>query len=256
MRKMTTHDRPRVILSVDVGGSHVKMMTNKSRTKRELVSGPDLSAKAMVKQVVELTKDWSYDVVSVGYPGPVVHDRPTTQPYNLGSGWKGFDFAKAFGRPTKVVNDALMQAVGSYEGGKMLFLGLGTGLGSAMIVNGALLPMELGHLPYRKDKVFEDFVGAAGLKRHGKKKWAAHVHDVVDRLVAALEPDYVVIGGGNSDKLSTLPEKSRRGKNGNAFRGGFRLWPITGDTAGVRKSRRTGERPSENEIIPDATRIV
>jgi polyphosphate glucokinase len=256
MRKITTRDRPLGILSVDVGGSHVKVMTNKSRAKRELVSGPDLSAKAMVKQVAEITKDWSYDVVSVGYPGPVVHDRPTTQPYNLGSGWKGFDFAKAFGRPTKVVNDALMQAVGSYEGGKMLFLGLGTGLGSAMIVNGALLPMELGHLPYRKDKVFEDFVGAAGLKRHGKKKWAAHVHDVVDRLVAALEPDYVIIGGGNSDKLSTLPEKSRRGKNGNAFLGGFRLWPTTGDTAGARKSHRTGAQTSEIEIIPDPTRIV
>jgi polyphosphate glucokinase len=151
-------------------------------------------------------------------------DRPTTQPYNLGSGWKGFDFAKAFGHPTKVVNDALMQALGSYEGGKMLFLGLGTGLGSAMIVDGALVPMELGHLPYRKDKVFENFVGAAGLKRLGKKKWAVHVHDVVERLVAALEPEYVVLGGGNADKLGALPKKSRLGKNGNAFLGGFRLW--------------------------------
>jgi polyphosphate glucokinase len=224
MKKTSTRGWPRAILSVDVGGSHVKVMTNKTRTKREFVSGPDLSARAMAKQVAELTKDWSYDVVSVGYPGPVVNDRPTTQPYNLGTGWKGFDFAKAFGRPTKVVNDALMQALGSYDGGKMLFLGLGTGLGSAMIVDGALVPMELGHLPYRKDKVFEDFVGEAGLKRHGKKKWARYVDDVVGRLVAALEPDYVVLGGGNADKLGALPKKSRLGKNANAFLGGFRLW--------------------------------
>jgi polyphosphate glucokinase len=224
MRKMSLRRVPRAIPPVDVGGSHVKVMTSTKKLKREFVSGPDLSAKAMVKQVAELTEDWSYDVVSVAYPGPVVRDRPTTQPYNLGSGWKGFDFAKAFGRPTKVVNDALMQAVGSYQGGRMPFLGLGTGLGSAMIVDGALVPMELGHLPYRKDKVFEDFIGAAGLKRHGKKKWAVHVHDVVERLVAALEPEYVVLGGGNADKLGALPRKSRLGKNGNAFLGGFRLW--------------------------------
>jgi polyphosphate glucokinase len=191
----------------------------------------------MVKKVAELTADWTYDVVTVGYPGPVVHDRPTTQPHNLGTGWKGFDFARAFGRPTKVVNDALMQALGSYEGGKMLFLGLGTGLGSSMIVDGVLVPMELGHLPYRKDKVFEDFVGAAGLKRHGKKKWASHVHDVVDRLVAALEPDYVVLGGGNADKLGALPNKSRLGKNGNAFLGGFRLWRASSHAAWSRKAR-------------------
>jgi polyphosphate glucokinase len=231
MSKTSTSGPSRAILSVDVGGSHVKVMTNKTRIRREFVSGPDLSARAMVKQVAGLTADWTYDVVSVGYPGPVVRDRPTTQPYNLGTGWKGFDFTKAFGRPTKVVNDALMQALGSYEGGKMLFLGLGTGLGSAMIVDGALVPMELGHLPYRKDKVFEDFVGAASLKRHGKKKWASHVHDVVDRLIAALEPDYVVLGGGNADKLGALPKKSRLGKNGNAFLGGFRLWRASSHAA-------------------------
>lgn len=143
MKKKSIGVRPRAILSVDVGGSHVKMMTDKKRTKLGFESGPGLSAKAMVKKVAELTADWTYDVVSVGYPGPVVHDRPTTQPYNLGTGWKGFDFARAFGRPTKVVNDALMQALGSYEGGKMLFLGLGTGLGSSMIVDGVLVPMEL-----------------------------------------------------------------------------------------------------------------
>jgi polyphosphate glucokinase len=237
MKKISLSGRPRAILSVDVGGSHVKMMTNKKRTKLEFKSGPGLSAKTMVKKVAELTADWTYDVVSVGYPGPVLHDRPTRQPYNLGTGWKGFDFARAFGRPTKVVNDALMQALGSYEGGKMLFLGFGTGLGSSMIVDGVLVPMELGHLPYRKEKTFEDFVGEAGLKRHGKRKWAAHVHDVVERLVAALEPDYVVLGGGNADKLGALPNKSRLGENGNAFVGGFRLWQTVGGEVGAKKRR-------------------
>ncbi|MBU6463006.1 MAG: ROK family protein [Bradyrhizobium sp.] len=221
---MKNGSAPGTILSIDVGGSHVKVMTSKNRIKREFVSGPKLTAKSMVAQIKEITKDWSYDVISVGYPGPVVRDCPAAEPHNLGKGWKGFDFGRAFGRPVKVVNDALMQALGDYENGKMLFLGLGTGLGSAMIVDGALVPMELAHLPYRKDKTFEDFVGAAGLKRHGKKKWTGYVEDVVDRLVAALEPDYVVIGGGNADKLGVLPKKSRIGKNGNAFLGGFRLW--------------------------------
>ena len=221
---MKNKSAPGTILSIDVGGSNVKVMTNKNRIRREFVSGPKLTAKSMVAQIKEITKDWSYDVISVGYPGPVVRDRPAAEPHNFGKGWKGFDFGRAFGCPAKVVNDALMQALGDYENGKMLFLGLGTGLGSAMIVDGALVPMELAHLPYRKDKTFEDFVGAAGLKRHGKKKWTRYVEDVVDRLVAALEPDYVVIGGGNADKLGTLPKKSRIGKNGNAFLGGFRLW--------------------------------
>lgn len=217
----------RTILAVDVGGSHIKLMTNTTRLKREFVSGPNLTARSMVEKVKQITKDWTFDVISIGYPGPVVRDRPTTQPYNLGRGWKGFDFARAFNRPTRVVNDALMQALGSYKGGKMLFLGLGTGLGSAMIVDGALVPMELGHLPYRKEKTFEDFVGAAGLRRHGKKKWERYVDDVVQQLVAALVPDYVVIGGGNAGKLEKLPAKARLGKNANAFVGGFRLWEPT-----------------------------
>jgi polyphosphate glucokinase len=216
--------RPRTILSIDIGGSHVKFMTNKTRAKREFHSGPDLSARQMVKKVKELTQDWAFDLVSIGYPGVVVADRPSVEPVNLGRGWKGFDFAKAFGRPTKVVNDALMQALGSYESGKMLFLGLGTGLGSAMIVSGVLIPMELGHLPYRKGKTFENFIGEAGLKHHGKRRWAGYVEDVVGRLVAALQPDYVILGGGNADKLVSLPKKSRLGKNGDAFNGGFRLW--------------------------------
>src|SRR5579863_8627087 len=212
------------VLAVDVGGSHVKVMDNKSLTKREFVSGPHLSAKEMVKQVRGLTRDWSYDVISIGYPGPVAHNRPLAEPHNLGHGWTGFNFAKAFGRPTRVVNDALMQALGSYEGGRMLFLGLGTGLGSAMIIDGIPEPMELGHLPYHKDRTFEDEAGAAGLEHLGKKKWRKEVAEIVKHFVAALEPDYVVLGGGNAEKLDRLPPKARLGNNANAFKGGFRLW--------------------------------
>ena len=213
-----------MILAVDVGGSHVKVMDNRGLTKREFVSGPHLSAREMVKQVKDLTADWSYDVVSIGYPGPVVHNRPLAEPHNLGGGWVGFNFAKAFGRPTQVVNDALMQALGSYEGGRMLFLGLGTGLGSAMIIDGILEPMELGHLPYHKGRTFEDEVGAAGLERLGKKKWRQKVADIVKHFAAALEPDYVVLGGGNAENLGRLPRNVRLGNNANAFQGGFRLW--------------------------------
>jgi polyphosphate glucokinase len=232
----------RTILSVDVGGSHVKVMTNTRRIKREFESGPNLTARSMVERVKQITTDWTYDVVSVGYPGPVVRDRPSVEPHNLGPGWKGFDFSRAFNRPTRVVNDALMQALGGYEGGKMLFLGLGTGLGSAMIVDGVLVPMELAHLPYRTEKTFEDFVGAAGLKRHGKKKWTRYVDDVVARLIAALEPDYVILGGGNAGKLEKLPAKARLGKNANAFLGGFRLWEQTSAAKRSKKSRAPNVR--------------
>ena len=214
----------RTVLAIDIGGTHVKVMTDKERIKREFESGPTLSATEMVRQVKALTRDWSYDVISIGYPGPVVHNRPLTEPHNLGRGWAGFDFHGAFGRPAKVVNDALMQAIGSYQGGRMLFLGLGTGLGSAMIVDGVAEPMELGHLPYRKGETFEDYVGAAGLERHGRKKWRKSVDDVIARLSAALEPDYIVIGGGNADKVDNPPPNVRFGDNANAFEGGFRMW--------------------------------
>jgi polyphosphate glucokinase len=173
---MKNKGRRRIILSIDVGGSRVKMMTSAKRMKRHFDSGTDLTAKSMVEQVKQLTKDWSYDVISVGYPGPVLRNRPAAEPHNLGKGWKGFDFARKFGCPTKVVNDALMQALGGYTDGKMLFLGLGTGLGSAMIVDGALVPMELAHLPYRKGRTFEGFIGEAGLKRYGKRRWAIYVN--------------------------------------------------------------------------------
>jgi len=214
----------RTVLTIDIGGSHVKFATNMERVERAFVSGPHLSAKTMAKKVKELTRDWSYDVVSVGYPGPVVHNRPVAEPHNLGKGWVGFNFQKAFKRPTLVVNDALMQALGSYQGGQMLFLGLGTGFGSAMIVDGNLEPMELAHLPYRNGKTFEQYVGARGLKRLGKKKWQRRVKDVIDRMIAALEPDYVVLGGGNAKLVGRLSRRVRLGDNANAFVGGFRLW--------------------------------
>ena len=182
-----------------------------------------MTPRQMVSGVKRLTRDWKYDAVSIGYPGPVVHGRPIAKPRNLGRGWFAFDFRAAFGCPVKIVNDAAMQALGSYHGGKMLFLGLGTGFGSAMIVNGIVEPMELGHLPYKKG-TYEDYVGRRGLERYGKKKWRRHVTDVVARLIAVLEPNDTVIGGSNIQKLNALPPGSRAGDNDNAFRGGSRLW--------------------------------
>src|SRR6266481_6392294 len=211
------------VLVVDVGGTHVKILATGQKESREFPSGPTLTAKQLVTGVKKLAGDWKYDAVSIGYPGPVIRNRPLAEPHNLGRGWIGFDFKTAFKRQVKVMNDAAMQALGSYKGGKMLFLGLGTGLGSAMILDGIVEPMELGHLPYKKH-TFEDYVGRAGLERHGRKKWRRHVADVVARLIAALEPDDTVIGGGNVGKLKALPPHSRAGDNANAFRGGFRLW--------------------------------
>jgi polyphosphate glucokinase len=211
------------VLVVDVGGTSVKILATGQEQHRSFSSGPKLTPSRMVSGVKKLALDRHYDVVSIGYPGPVLHGRPLAEPYNLGRGWVGFDFTAAFGRPVKVINDAAMQALGSYRGGKMLFLGLGTGLGSAMIVDGIVEPMELAHLPY-KDSTFEDYVGRAGLERHGKKKWRRHVADIVARLIAALEPEDTVIGGGNASKLDALPAHTRLGDNANAFRGGFRLW--------------------------------
>jgi polyphosphate glucokinase len=211
------------ILVIDIGGTHVKVLASGQKEPREAVSGPGFTPKQMVTAVRRLTGDWSYDVIAMGYPGPVLHNRPVLEPHNLGSGWVGFNFAGAFKRPVRIVNDAAMQALGSYRRGKMLFLGLGTGLGSAVVVDGIVEPMELGHLPYKKAS-FEDYVGLRGLEKHGKKKWRRHVADVVERLIAATEPDEVVLGGGNVHKLKKLPPGCRAGDNGNAFRGGFRLW--------------------------------
>lgn len=224
MKKARKRKRLR-ILTVDVGGTHVKFEVTGNTERREFESGPKLSVKKAVDTVKRMTTDWTYDVVSIGYPGVVRRNRIVAEPRNLGGGWRGYDFAKAFRRPVRVVNDAAMQALGSYRGGRMLFLGLGTGLGSTLIVEGVVAPMELAHLPYRNGKTFEDYVGAAGLKRLGKKRWRKHVADVVARLRAALEPEYVVLGGGNAKKLGkTLPPAVRMGSNDSAFEGGRKLW--------------------------------
>jgi polyphosphate glucokinase len=209
---------------VDVGGTHVKVLVSGRRTAREFASGAGMTARDMVAAVKELTPDWQYDVVSIGYPGPVLHGKPVAEPRNLGPGWVGFDFRRAFGKPVRVVNDAAMQALGSYRGGRMLFLGLGTGLGSAMIVDGLLEPMELAHLPYRKGRTYEDYVGIRGLRRLGPKRWRRAVADVVAKLAAALEVADVVLGGGNARRFTTAPPPARLGDNANAFRGGFLLW--------------------------------
>lgn len=211
------------VLAIDVGGTNVKFLVTGEKERREFPSGPTLTPKQMVSKVREGAADWSYDVVSIGYPGPVHQGQPILDPSNLGSGWVGFDFEKAFQCRVKVINDAAMQALGSYKSGKMLFLGLGTGLGSALVLNGIAEPMELAHLPY-KHGVFEDYIGLRGLKKYGKKKWRRYVNDVVERLIAALQPDDVVIGGGNVKELKELPAGCRAGDNANAFVGGFRLW--------------------------------
>lgn len=212
------------ILAIDVGGTHVKVLATGRRKPLEIPSGPKMTAREMVRHVREGTTGWRYSVVSIGYPGPVLHGKPVSEPANLGGGWVGFDFAKAFGCPVRLINDAAMQALGSYKGGRMLFLGLGTGLGSALIIDGKLEPMELAHLPYKTGQTYEDRVGKAALKRFGKKKWRRNVADVVARLQAALEPDDVVLGGGNAKLLLTLPKGTRLGANANAFVGGYRLW--------------------------------
>jgi polyphosphate glucokinase len=214
----------RKILVVDVGGTHVKLLATGQKVKREFTSGPKLRAADMARQVKDTVKDWDYDVISMGYPGPVVHGHPIQEPHNLGGGWVHFDFKKALGCEVKIINDAAMQALGSYRKGRMLFLGLGTGLGSAMIVEGRLEPMELGHLPYQKGKTYEDYLGIRGLERLGKKKWEHHVFKVVSELRAALCADEVVLGGGNSKRLTNLPPRTRLGENENAFIGGFRMW--------------------------------
>ena len=231
------------VLAVDVGGTHVKILATGEKESRRFDSGPDLTAEQMIDRVTELAKGWKFDRVTVGYPGPVLHNRPVAEPHNLGKGWVGLDFAAAFERPVKIMNDAAMQALGSYKGGKLLFLGLGTGLGSAMIVEGVVEPMELGHLPYRK-ATYEDYVGLRGLEEHGERKWRKHVEDVVERLAAALQPDDLVLGGGNIKHLKELPPNCRTGDNANAFLGGFRAWEEVSDATG--NAPRHARKPARN----------
>jgi polyphosphate glucokinase len=226
------------VLAIDIGGSHVKMRVSGNPELREFESGPKLSARQMVAGVQKLTRDWTFSRVSIGYPGIVMHGKIVAEPHNLGKGWVRFDFEAAFGRPTRVINDASMQAIGSYEGGRMLFLGLGTGLGSAMIVDGFVESMELAHLVFKKGKTYEDYVGDAGRRRLGSKRWRRAVNDVVEQLRAVLEADYVVLGGGNARRLKTLPDGACLGNNEFAFTGGFRMWR----TGGIGRSRKLTSR--------------
>jgi polyphosphate glucokinase len=223
MKAAQTEKSPRVLV-VDIGGTNVKMLATGQKEPRKYPSGPTLTPQKMVNLVKNSVRDWKYDCVSLGYPGPIINEHPLREPHNLGEGWMGFNFRKAFGCPIKISNDAAMQALGSYKGGRMLFLGLGTGLGSAMIVDGMLQPMELAHLLYKHGKTYEDYLGLRGLERCGKKKWRQNVADVTKKLKAALEADYVVLGGGNNKKLKELPPGAVLGSNENAFLGGFRMW--------------------------------
>jgi polyphosphate glucokinase len=235
------------VLVVDVGGTNVKILATGQKESRRFPSGPTMTPRQMVSGVKKLAADWQYDVVSLGYPGLVLRGRVAAEPHNLAPGWIGFDFKAAFGCPVKIINDAAMQALGSYQGGELLFLGLGTGLGSALVVDSVVVPMELAHLSY-KNGTFEDYVGARGLQRLGRKKWQHHVGYGVERLIAAFHPDDVVLGGGNAKKLHELPPGCRAGDNAHAFLGGFRLWeearsrPSADQAKAPRRSRRPLEK--------------
>jgi predicted NBD/HSP70 family sugar kinase len=233
-----TRDAGRRILVLDVGGSHVKASFSDAPGREvRLISGPRMTPSQMTRGLKRLLRGNRFDAVAIGYPGLVRHGRIVRDPPHLGRGWVGFDFERAFGHPTRILNDAAMQALGSYEGGHMLFLGLGTGLGSALIAGGVLQPMEIGHLPYRKGRTFEEYVGEEARERLGRKKWRREVEAVVGILRDALEPDYIVLGGGNVRRLARLPPGTRRGDNRNAFRGGVRLWLDPGKTAPPRTRR-------------------
>jgi polyphosphate glucokinase len=212
------------ILVIDIGGSHVKMRVPEADTPRRIDSGPTTTPEAMVVEVRQAIADWSYDRIAIGYPGVIANGRIVQDPKNLGPGWVGFDFAAAFGVPVRLLNDAAMQAYGSYTGGRLLFLGLGTGLGSAMVIDGVIAPMELAHLPYRKERSYEDYLGERGLLARGPERWRSHVWRVVELFRAALQPDDIAIGGGNAKKLDATPPGVRLVPNTNAFLGGFRLW--------------------------------
>ena len=212
------------VLVVDIGGTHVKVASTDMRVPIKIPSGPTMNAEQMTRQVLAATEGWTYDRISIGYPGPVTHDHPLAEPHNLGAGWIDFSYAKVFGKPIRFINDAAMQALGGYKAGRMLFLGTGTGLGSAMIFDGMVVPLELAHLPYRNGLTYEDYIGIAGLQRRGKKRWRKSVLDVIARLQTALVCDNVLLGGGNAKLMKNLPAHVVLGANSNAIDGGIKLW--------------------------------
>jgi polyphosphate glucokinase len=212
------------VLVIDIGGTHVKVASTTQRVPLKIPSGSNMNAETMAEQVLLGTRGWDYDCISIGYPGPVTHDRPLAEPHNLASGWIDFPYQKAFKKPIRFVNDAAMQALGGYHGGRMLFLGIGTGMGSAMVFDGVVVPLELAHLPYRKGRSYEDYVGKDGLELRGKKRWRKSVLDVVERLKNALICEYVLLGGGNAKLMKELPPHVVMGSNSNAIEGGIRLW--------------------------------
>jgi polyphosphate glucokinase len=230
-------------LVIDIGGTHIKLLATGKKVAVKIPSGRKMTPQTMVKDVLAATSDWKYDRISIGYPGVVVRGKPITNPHNLGRGWVGFKYEEALGKPVRMINDAAMQALGSYQGGSMLFLGIGTGLGSALIVDGMLEPLELAHLPYKNDMTYEQYTGKAALLRLGKKRWRKYVLDIVKKLRKAMEVDYVELGGGNAELVGTLPKGVRLGDNANAFRGGFALWED------AKKSKKKA-RPPETRPEP------
>ena len=241
MKNIQTRKSPKVLV-IDAGGTNIKLLATGQKNSRKIASGPSMTASKMVHEVKNCAKDWIFNRVSLGYPGPVINGHPLREPHNLGGGWMNFNFREAFGCPVKVINDAAMQALGSYKGGRMLFLGLGTGLGSAMIVDGILEPMELAHLTYKRGKTYEDYLGLRGLRRLGKKKWRQQVAKIAEKLKTALEADYVVLGGGNIKKLKKLPPGTRLGNNQNAFLGGFRMWANSQSVSSLESTPELGRQ--------------
>jgi predicted NBD/HSP70 family sugar kinase len=234
---------PKYILVIDIGGTHVKFRIGERTRIQEFESGPEMTPARMTRQLRKLLGAQRYDVVSIGYPGLVYHGRIAAEPHNLGTGWVGYDFAAALDRPVRLINDAAMQAIGSYRGGRMLFLGLGTGLGATLIIDGVVEPTEVGHMPYKHGRTFEEYVGEHGRERLGKRRWRKAVCQVIADLNAAFEADYIVLGGGNARRLKKLPRGVRLGSNLHAFAGGLRLWNpasgvITSPSAAVRAARR------------------
>jgi polyphosphate glucokinase len=232
------------ILVIDIGGTNIKVASSDKRVPIKIPSGPTMTAEQMTKDVLAATQGWAYDCISIGYPGPVVHDRPLAEPHNLAPGWIGFPYQKTFGKPLRFINDAAMQALGGYKGGRMLFLGIGTGLGSAMIFDGVVIPLELAHLPYRKERTYEDYVGLRGLERRGAERWRKSVLDVIERLRAALICDSVLLGGGNAKLMENLPSHVTLGANSNAIDGGIKLWQDVSDPATATKAATKTAKPA------------